>query len=84
MRDNDESYMDLVQNNRNGYLVESDEEITIKLKELMDNKEKLKEFSKMSQIISQSYTAENHSKKIEEFYKKTKELYPDKLYLLNQ
>lgn len=81
---NDESYMDLVQNNRNGYLVESDEEITIKLKELMDNKEKLKEFSKMSQIISQSYTAENHSKKIEEFYKKTKELYPDKLYLLNQ
>ena len=81
---NDESYLDLVQNNKNGYLVNSDEEITIKLNELLNNKEKLKEFSKMSLIISQSYTAENHSKKIEEFYKKTIELYPDKLYLLNQ
>lgn len=80
---NDESYLDLVQNGRNGYLVDSDEEITIKLKNLLNNNNKLKEFSKMSQIISQAYTAENHVNKVEEFYNKVLELYPDKLELLN-
>lgn len=80
----DESYLDLVQNGKNGYLVNSDEDLTIKLNGLLKNKDKLKEFSKMSQLISQSYTAENHSKKIEEFYKKTIELFPDKLNLINQ
>ncbi len=80
----DESYLDLVQNDRNGYLVDSDEEITIKLKYLLNNNIKLKEFSKMSLIISQAFTAENHVNKVEEFYKKVLELYPDKLDLLSR
>ena len=78
----DESHLDLVQNGINGYLVESDDEITAKLNELLHDEEKLKEYSKASLYISESYTAENHVNKVENFYKKILELYPDRLNLL--
>lgn len=78
----DESYYDLVQDDINGYLVESDQELTLKLKELLNNSQKLKDFSKSSLYISHSYTAQTHVNKLENFYKKILELYPDRLHLL--
>jgi 1,2-diacylglycerol 3-alpha-glucosyltransferase len=80
----DDSYLDLVQNDINGYLVDTDKEISLKLKEVLNNKEKLKRFSEASLYISQSYTAENHVIKVENFYKKILELYPDRMHLLSE
>ena len=78
----DESHLDLVQNGINGHLVETDDEITTKLCELIHDEKKLKKYSEASFYISQSYTAENHVNKVENFYKKILELYPDRLNLL--
>jgi len=80
---NDESFLDLVQNGVNGYLVDTDSQITEKLIELFKNKDKLNQFSKASLFISESYTADNHVNKVENFYNKILELYPDNLQLLN-
>ena len=78
----DESYMDLVQDGNNGYIVENDSEITIKLRELLQDEEKLDSFSKASYYISQTYTAGAHVNKVENLYKKIIELYPNRLDLL--
>ena len=78
----DESYFDLVQNDINGYLVDNEQELTLKLKELISNSQKLREFSKSSLYISQSYTAQTHVNKLENFYQKVLELYPNNLHLL--
>jgi 1,2-diacylglycerol 3-alpha-glucosyltransferase len=78
----DDSYLDLVQNDVNGYLVDTDEMLKLKIMELLDNEKKLKEFSKASYNISQLFTAETHVAKVENFYKKVIELYPNKLDLL--
>jgi 1,2-diacylglycerol 3-alpha-glucosyltransferase len=78
----DDSYLDLVQNGRNGYLVDADVDLTTRLIELLTNEEKRKNYAKYSYYISQLYTAENHVDKVESFYKKILELYPDKIQLL--
>lgn len=78
----DDSYLDLVHNNMNGYLVDNDINITTKLIDLLNDKNKLKEFSKASFYVSQSFTAENHVNKVEKFYKKILELYPERMDLL--
>lgn len=78
----DDSYLDLVQNEKNGFLVDSDEEIAKKVEFLLNNEELKKQFSEYSYLISQSYTAEHHVNKVEELYKKVISLYPDRLHLL--
>ncbi len=79
----DDSYLDLVQDGINGYLVDTEEELAEKVELLFKDNKKMEEFSKASFYISQTFTAENHVDKVEEFYKKVIELFPDKLYLLN-
>ncbi|MBN2546050.1 MAG: glycosyltransferase [Spirochaetes bacterium] len=78
----DDSYLDLVQNGKNGYLVDSDSELTDRIIELLNNCKKLEEFSENSYYISQSFKAESHVNKVENLYKKVINLYPDKLNLL--
>jgi len=78
----DESYLDLVKDDRNGFLVDSDEELTNRVMALLSNDKMLKEFSENSYNISQGFTAENHVNKVEAFYQKVLELYPDRLHLL--
>ena len=73
-----------MQDDRNGYLVDKDIQISQKLFELLGNKKKLNDLSKQSFFISQNYTAESHVLKVENFYKKVLELYPDKLSLLQE
>jgi len=78
----DDSYLDLVQNGKNGYLVDSDDELTDRIIELLNNNKKLEEFSENSYYISQSFKAEFHVNNVENLYKKVISLYPDKLHLL--
>ncbi len=78
----DDSYLDLVQEGKNGHLVDSETALTARLTELLKNEDKRKSFGKYSYFVSQSYSAETHVDKVENFYKKVVELYPDKIQLL--
>jgi 1,2-diacylglycerol 3-alpha-glucosyltransferase len=71
----DDSYLDLCVNGENGYLVESDEEITEKLNELVSDNGMMKKFSNSSLEISKSFTADNHVEKVEKLYKRMIGLY---------
>jgi 1,2-diacylglycerol 3-alpha-glucosyltransferase len=73
----DESYMDLVIDNINGYLVDSDEELTRQLTKLIIDENLLKKFSDESIEISKRFTADMHVDKVEKLYKRILELYPD-------
>jgi len=75
----DYSYLDLIENKKNGYLVNTDEEMTRKIEELIYNKTKLKSFSKASLEISKKFTAENHVNRMEKLYKKVIAYYPDNI-----
>ncbi len=75
----DDSYMDLVQEGINGHLVDSDEELFIKLDALLKDEEKLRQYSIGSSEISERFTAENHVKRMEKLYNVVLEHYPNKI-----
>jgi 1,2-diacylglycerol 3-alpha-glucosyltransferase len=75
----DDSYLDLVYPGKNGYLVDTDEEMTEKIKLLLNDNALLKQFSKASLEISQMFTADHHVERMEKLYKRVLELYPDRL-----
>jgi 1,2-diacylglycerol 3-alpha-glucosyltransferase len=74
----DDSYLDLVHNGKNGYIVDSDEEMTAKIKSLIHDDKKLKEFSDYSLKNSSKFTAENHVARMEKFYQEVLKSYPNK------
>ncbi len=78
----DDSYLDLIKDGENGFLVDTDEEIAAKVEYLINNEEILARYSSASFIKSQSFTAQHHVNNAERVYEKAIEYYPDKLYLL--
>jgi 1,2-diacylglycerol 3-alpha-glucosyltransferase len=73
----DESNLDMVFNDRNGYLVESDQEMTERLTRIINDEKMLLEFSRESLLISKNFTAENHVEKMENLYNRILDLFPD-------
>jgi 1,2-diacylglycerol 3-alpha-glucosyltransferase len=71
----DDSYMDLCKNGVNGYLVDSEDELTEKVKYIIGDNALLKKFSKASLEISKLFTAEKHVEKAEKLYKRVIDLY---------
>ena len=74
----DDSYLDLVHDGKNGYIVDSDEEMTAKIRTLISDDEKLKRFSEYSFENSAKFTAENHVARMEKFYMEVLKTYPGK------
>lgn len=74
----DDSYLDLVHDGKNGYIVDSDEEMAAKIRSLIYDDEKLKEFSEYSLKNSSKFTAENHVIRMEKFYQEVLKTYPNK------
>lgn len=74
----DDSYLDLVHDGKNGYVVDSDEEMTVKIHSLIYDDEKLKRFSEYSLRNSSKFTAENHVKRMEKFYQEVLKTFPNK------
>ena len=75
----DDSYIDLIHEGENGYMTDTDEELTARIEELLTDPKKHKKFSDASLKIPQMFTADNHAKRMEKLYKKVIELYPNKL-----
>lgn len=75
----DDSYVDLIHEGENGYMADTDEELTARIEEVLTDAKKHKKFSDGSLKISQMFTADNHAKRMEKLYKKVIELYPNKL-----
>ena len=74
----DDSYLDLVHDGKNGYIVDSDEEMTAKIRTLISDEEKLKRFSEYSFENSAKFTAENHVARMEKFYMEVLKNHPGK------
>jgi glycosyltransferase involved in cell wall biosynthesis len=64
----DSSYVDLIQDGYNGYLVDSDRQIAERLSEILSDETKLLQFSENSVIVSDRFNAETHVEKIESLY----------------
>ncbi|NPV38997.1 hypothetical protein BREVNS_0496 [Brevinematales bacterium NS] len=75
----DDSYLDLIEEGKNGYMANTDEEMTELVENLLLDEKKLKAFSEEALRISQKFSAENHVARMEKLYKKVLELYPDRL-----
>jgi len=71
--------MDLCVDDVNGYLVETDEELTEKLDQLISDDEKLKRFSTESFEISKRFSAHNFVEKAEKLYARVIDLYSNGL-----
>lgn len=79
----DLSYMDLVKDGVNGFLVDNDEDISVKVEELLDDPNLLKMFSNASLNISRLFTDKEHVNNMEKFYYKVLNTFPDKLLINN-
>ena len=75
----DDSYLDLIHDGVNGYLVDTDADLTKRVEELISDQPKLKEFAQAALRISETFSADNHVKRMEKLYKKVLELYPNQL-----
>jgi 1,2-diacylglycerol 3-alpha-glucosyltransferase len=75
----DDSYLDLIEEGKNGYLANSDEEMTELIEKLINDDAKLHSFSQEALRISQKFSAENHVNRMEKLYQKVLELYPSRL-----
>lgn len=73
----DDSYMDLVKDN--GFLVDTDEEITEKLKYILENEYIYNDFREASLKLSMNFTAEHHVSKVERLYKEVIKNFPGKI-----
>lgn len=75
----DDSYLDLIHEGKNGYLVDTDDGLTEKVEELLSDPAKLKSFSAAALEISKTFSADNHVARMEKLYKKVLECYPDNI-----
>ncbi|MCG8571176.1 MAG: glycosyltransferase, partial [Spirochaetes bacterium] len=73
----DDSYQDLIIDDYNGFLVDQDEEVLEKLEYILEDQDTLIRFSENSLINSQKFTAEVHVNKMEKFYQRVLEKYPE-------
>jgi 1,2-diacylglycerol 3-alpha-glucosyltransferase len=64
----DSSYVDLIQDGYNGFLVDSDRQIAKRLSEILGDETKLLEFSENGLIVSDKFNAETHVDKLESLY----------------
>jgi len=78
----DDSFVDLIRDGVNGYLVDTDEELGTRVAELLDDKTKLAQFAKAAGAIAKTFSAENHVSRMERLYQKVMQYYPDRLELL--
>jgi len=69
----DESIFDLVANKVNGYLVDTDEELGQKVKELLSQPEFLADFAKASFKLAKNFTAVEHVNHVEKLYQRVLE-----------
>ena len=75
----DESYLDSVFNDENGYLTDSEEEMEKRILELADDREKRLAFGKRSLEITKRFTIETHIKKTLKVYEEVMKAYPNKI-----
>jgi 1,2-diacylglycerol 3-alpha-glucosyltransferase len=64
----DTSYVELIRDSENGYLVDSDRQIAEKLVEILGDEAKLLTMSQNGLILSDQFNAEEHVKKVESLY----------------
>jgi 1,2-diacylglycerol 3-alpha-glucosyltransferase len=64
----DSSYVDLIQDGYNGYLVNSDRQIAERLSEILSDETKLLQFSENGLIVADKFNAETHVDKLESLY----------------
>jgi 1,2-diacylglycerol 3-alpha-glucosyltransferase len=64
----DDSYLDLVLEGKNGYLCDSDAEMTAKIEELLSDKARMLEFSAFALRHSEQFSAERHVDKMLRLY----------------
>ena len=64
----DDSYSDLVQDDYNGYLVDSDQELAERLSDLLSDEARLPEFSRNGLTLSDQFNSETHVERIESLY----------------
>lgn len=69
----DESIFDLVSNKVNGYLVDTDEELGQKVKDLLSQPELLADFAKASFKLAKNFTAVEHVNHVEKLYQRVLE-----------
>lgn len=74
----DDSYLDLVKPDYNGYLADSDEELEKFVEELLTDDKKMAQFAENSFTLSKNFTADIHVGKMEKFYEKIITAYPGK------
>jgi 1,2-diacylglycerol 3-alpha-glucosyltransferase len=72
----DESFFDTVYNGQNGYMADTDEEMELKLLELIDNPERQRVFGSRSYEISKNFSMRTHGLRSVEFYKTVLAHYP--------
>ncbi|MFN4216930.1 MAG: glycosyltransferase [Brevinematales bacterium] len=75
----DDSYLDLIEEGKNGYMANTDEDMARLVEELLLDEKKLKSFSEEALRISQKFSAENHVARMEKLYQKVIELYPERV-----
>ena len=64
----DDSYADLVQDDYNGYLVDSDQELAERLSEILCDEVRLTDFSRNGLTLSGQFNSETHVERIESLY----------------
>lgn len=73
---NEESYLDTVKPNVNGYLADTDKDAAKYLIELLNNDEKLKSFSENCSLIASKFSIDSYIKNTIAVYKKVLQTYP--------
>ena len=66
----DQSNVESVCDGKNGYLVDSDTHLAEKIRSLLDDEIRLKQFGQASLEISKQYSRDTHTKRMEAFYKR--------------
>jgi len=77
----DDSYVDQVIPGENGYLVDTDEELTSAIGGLLADENKLRAFSVRSKVLSQRFTAEGHVASMEKLYEQVIGAFPGRMAL---
>ncbi len=77
----DDSYVDQVLPGENGYLVDTEEEMTAVLGGLLADDAKLRAFSARSKELSRRFTADGHVASMEKMYAKVIAAYPGRMAL---
>ena len=80
----DESFIGLVEENKNGHLIESDKEFEKTIEKLLSNENKLKRFGKHSLTIGEKFSLDKHIDNMESLYKESILKYRVKVFSKNE